>query len=162
MSDDFRIEHDSLGEIRVPKSALYQAQTQRAAENFPYPASEVTSWRRVPRSSQPAHAPARRSACAALAPVLLALSRSAQIRVRSGEREDRADGRRGGKLPGRVERIMGSRGAHPHRGVTQTSGVIQSVAEDVASGKYDEHFPLSIFQTGASGSGWGGRACAPR
>ena len=30
-----RIERDSLGEIRVPASALYGAQTQRAIENFP-------------------------------------------------------------------------------------------------------------------------------
>ena len=33
--DDFRIEHDTMGEVRVPASALYRAQTQRAVENFP-------------------------------------------------------------------------------------------------------------------------------
>ena len=32
---DFRMEKDSLGEMRVPSDALYGAQTQRAAENFP-------------------------------------------------------------------------------------------------------------------------------
>jgi fumarate hydratase class II len=32
---DYRIEHDSMGEVRVPAGALYGAQTQRAAENFP-------------------------------------------------------------------------------------------------------------------------------
>lgn len=32
---EFRIEKDSLGEIKVPKDALYAAQTQRAVENFP-------------------------------------------------------------------------------------------------------------------------------
>jgi len=32
---DYRIEKDSLGEIRVPSDALYGAQTQRAKENFP-------------------------------------------------------------------------------------------------------------------------------
>lgn len=32
---DYRIEKDSLGEIRVPANALYGAQTQRAVENFP-------------------------------------------------------------------------------------------------------------------------------
>ncbi|MFO7756313.1 MAG: class II fumarate hydratase [Bacteroidales bacterium] len=32
---DKRIESDSLGEIRVPLTALYGAQTQRAVENFP-------------------------------------------------------------------------------------------------------------------------------
>jgi len=35
MSDGFRTERDSLGEIRVPEEALYGAQTQRALENFP-------------------------------------------------------------------------------------------------------------------------------
>ena len=34
-TDDFRIEHDSMGDVRVPRSALYRAQTQRAVENFP-------------------------------------------------------------------------------------------------------------------------------
>ena len=32
---DFRIEHDSMGEVRVPASALWGAQTQRSHENFP-------------------------------------------------------------------------------------------------------------------------------
>ena len=32
---DFRIEHDTMGEVRVPGHALYRAQTQRAVENFP-------------------------------------------------------------------------------------------------------------------------------
>ena len=35
MADRYRIEKDSLGEMRVPKDALYGAQTQRAVENFP-------------------------------------------------------------------------------------------------------------------------------
>jgi fumarate hydratase class II len=33
--DDVRIEHDSMGEVRVPRDALWRAQTQRAVENFP-------------------------------------------------------------------------------------------------------------------------------
>ncbi len=32
---DYRVEHDSMGEVRVPKDALWRAQTQRAVENFP-------------------------------------------------------------------------------------------------------------------------------
>jgi fumarate hydratase class II len=32
---DFRIEHDSMGEVRVPAAAKWRAQTQRAVENFP-------------------------------------------------------------------------------------------------------------------------------
>ena len=35
MSGDYRMEKDSLGEVRVPAAALYGAQTQRAVENFP-------------------------------------------------------------------------------------------------------------------------------
>jgi fumarate hydratase class II len=31
----YRIEHDSMGEVRVPAAALWGAQTQRAVENFP-------------------------------------------------------------------------------------------------------------------------------
>jgi fumarate hydratase, class II len=31
----FRIEHDTMGEVRVPADALWRAQTQRAVENFP-------------------------------------------------------------------------------------------------------------------------------
>ena len=33
--DGYRIEHDSMGEVRVPEDALWRAQTQRAVENFP-------------------------------------------------------------------------------------------------------------------------------
>ena len=32
---EFRIEHDSMGEVRVPSDAKWRAQTQRAVENFP-------------------------------------------------------------------------------------------------------------------------------
>jgi fumarate hydratase, class II len=31
----FRIEHDSMGEVQVPADALWRAQTQRAVQNFP-------------------------------------------------------------------------------------------------------------------------------
>ncbi|PVB26948.1 class II fumarate hydratase [Mycobacteroides abscessus] len=31
----YRIEHDTMGEVRVPAEALWRAQTQRAVENFP-------------------------------------------------------------------------------------------------------------------------------
>ena len=32
---EYRIEHDTMGEVRVPVAALWRAQTQRAVENFP-------------------------------------------------------------------------------------------------------------------------------
>lgn len=34
-NDDWRIERDSLGELKVPSNALWGAQTQRAVDNFP-------------------------------------------------------------------------------------------------------------------------------
>jgi fumarate hydratase, class II len=34
-ADEFRIEHDTMGEVRVPAAARWGAQTQRAVENFP-------------------------------------------------------------------------------------------------------------------------------
>ncbi|RJP76059.1 MAG: class II fumarate hydratase [Candidatus Zixiibacteriota bacterium] len=41
--DDYRLEKDSMGEMRVPRQARWGAQTQRAVENFPI------SGRRFPR-----------------------------------------------------------------------------------------------------------------
>jgi fumarate hydratase class II len=35
MTEEYRIEHDSMGEVLVPASAKWRAQTQRAVENFP-------------------------------------------------------------------------------------------------------------------------------
>ena len=35
MTSEYRLEKDSLGEVKVPQTALYGAQTQRALNNFP-------------------------------------------------------------------------------------------------------------------------------
>ena len=40
---EYRIEHDSLGEVRVPADALWRAQTQRAVENFPISGTPLES-----------------------------------------------------------------------------------------------------------------------
>ncbi len=40
---DYRTEHDSMGEVRVPADSYYGAQTQRAVENFP-----ISGWRLPP------------------------------------------------------------------------------------------------------------------
>lgn len=53
---EFRIEHDTMGEVRVPASALYGAQTQRAVENFPISgagleAAQIVALARVKRSA---------------------------------------------------------------------------------------------------------------
>ncbi|WP_461024864.1 class II fumarate hydratase [Thalassiella azotivora] len=39
--EEFRVEHDTMGEVRVPRDALYRAQTQRAVENFPISGSRL-------------------------------------------------------------------------------------------------------------------------
>jgi len=41
VSDNYRTEHDSMGEVRVPADALWRAQTQRAVENFPISGTPV-------------------------------------------------------------------------------------------------------------------------
>lgn len=53
---DYRIEHDTMGEVRVPASALYSAQTQRAVENFPISgsgleAAQIVALARIKRSA---------------------------------------------------------------------------------------------------------------
>ena len=40
---DYRIEHDTMGEVRVPAHAKWRAQTQRAVENFPISGSTLES-----------------------------------------------------------------------------------------------------------------------
>ncbi|WP_322759694.1 class II fumarate hydratase [Frankia sp. Cr2] len=39
---DYRIEHDSMGEVRVPATAMWRAQTQRAVENFPVSGQRIS------------------------------------------------------------------------------------------------------------------------
>ncbi|MGF1752577.1 class II fumarate hydratase [Vibrio makurazakiensis] len=43
MTQEFRIEKDSMGEVKVPKNALYQAQTQRAVDNFAFSSHTMPS-----------------------------------------------------------------------------------------------------------------------
>jgi len=40
---EWRIEHDTMGEVRVPADALWRAQTQRAVENFPISGTPIES-----------------------------------------------------------------------------------------------------------------------
>ena len=47
---EYRIEHDSMGEVRVPADKFWGAQTQRSVENFPI----GVAWKPCPRrSSEP-------------------------------------------------------------------------------------------------------------
>ncbi len=40
---EWRIEHDTMGEVKVPAKALWRAQTQRAVENFPISGTPIES-----------------------------------------------------------------------------------------------------------------------
>jgi fumarate hydratase, class II len=53
---EYRIEHDTMGEVRVPADALYGAQTQRAVENFPVSgsgleAAQIVALARIKRAA---------------------------------------------------------------------------------------------------------------
>src|SRR4030095_548033 len=39
---DYRLEHDSMGDVRVPASAKWRAQTQRAVENVPVAGQRIS------------------------------------------------------------------------------------------------------------------------
>ncbi|WP_369146248.1 class II fumarate hydratase [Streptomyces sp. R44] len=101
-ADGYRVEHDSMGEVRVPAHAKWRAQTQRAVENFP------VSGQRLER----AHIEALARIKAAAAKV------NAELGVID---EDRAQ-------------------------------AIASAADEVAEGRWDEHFPVDVFQTGSGTS----------
>uniref|UniRef100_A0AAU2JV85 Fumarate hydratase class II n=1 Tax=Streptomyces sp. NBC_00049 TaxID=2903617 RepID=A0AAU2JV85_9ACTN len=101
-AEEFRIEHDSMGDVRVPAHAKWRAQTQRAVENFPI------SGQRLERAH--IEALARIKAAAALV--------NARLGVVD---QDVAD-------------------------------AIRSAAAEVASGRWDDHFPVDVFQTGSGTS----------
>ncbi|MER3474034.1 MAG: aspartate ammonia-lyase [Armatimonadota bacterium] len=98
----YRIERDSLGEVRVPAEALYGAQTQRAVENFPI----------------------------------------------SGIRFLRVFIRALGLIKGSAAEVNAELGLLD----AQKARAIQRAAEEVAEGKWDEQFPIDIFQTGSGTS----------
>jgi fumarate hydratase class II len=99
---EFRVEHDTMGEVRVPAAALWRAQTQRAVENFPI------SGRPLERSQIRA----------------LGLLKAAAARVNA-------------KL-GVLE--------------PDVADAIAAAADEVADGRYDDQFPLDVFQTGSGTS----------
>jgi fumarate hydratase class II len=99
---EFRIEKDSLGEIKVPKDALYAAQTQRAVENFPI------SGIPIPR--------------ALIRALGLIKQKAAEVNFDL--------------------KLLDAK----------KSKAIQQAAAEVAEGKYDDQFPIDIFQTGSGTS----------
>ena len=98
----YRVEHDSMGEVKVPAYAKWRAQTQRAVENFP------VSGQRLER----AHIDALARIKAAAAKV------NAELKVLDPDMAE----------------------------------AIQQAAAEVAAGRWDEHFPVDVFQTGSGTS----------
>jgi fumarate hydratase class II len=99
---EYRIEHDTMGEVRVPANALYRAQTQRAVDNFPISG----------RGLEPAH--------------IAALARIKKAAARANEEL-------GVLQPDMAEAIVWA-------------------ADEVAAGKYNDQFPIDVYQTGSGTS----------
>jgi fumarate hydratase, class II len=102
MTADTRVEHDSMGQLDVPASALWGAQTQRAVQNFP------ATGLRMPRAFIRALGLIKHAAAGANAEA--------------------------GDLP------------------PDLAAAIQAAALDVAAGRYDDQFPVDVFQTGSGTS----------
>jgi fumarate hydratase class II len=101
----WRIEHDSMGEVKVPAAARWGAQTQRAVENFPISGRPID--RRLIRA--------------------LALVKRHAALVNAGLRD----------VP-KVDKRIGQ--------------AIAAAAADVADGRWDDQFPIDVFQTGSGTS----------
>jgi fumarate hydratase class II len=91
MTDDYRVEHDSMGEVRVRRDALWQAQTQRAVENFPISGQPL----------EPAlvHALARIKAAAAQANADLGALTAEQAEAITRAADEIVDGRHDDQFP---------------------------------------------------------------
>src|SRR3954466_14319129 len=102
MADEFRTEHDTMGDVLVPAWAKWGASAQRAVDNFPISGLHID-----------------RALIAALAQIKGA-SAIANARLK----------------------LVDKRIAH----------AILSAAEEVAAGKWDDHFPVDVYQTGSGTS----------
>ncbi|MGH7193710.1 MAG: lyase family protein, partial [Candidatus Saccharimonadales bacterium] len=107
---DFRIEHDSMGDVRVPAQAYYGAQTQRAVENFPI-------------SGQP------------LPPALIQAMGLVKYACGVANRD-----------LGKLTKSGKNRLTDP-----QVQALLDACRE-VAAGKFDDEFPIDVYQTGSGTS----------
>ncbi|MGA2208681.1 MAG: class II fumarate hydratase [Acidimicrobiales bacterium] len=98
----FRVEHDSMGEVRVPAGAKWGAQTQRAVENFPISGKPVDP--------------------ALIAALALIKGASATVNAELGA----IDG--------------------------DVAAALEAAADEVASGRHADQFPIDVFQTGSGTS----------
>ncbi|MDJ0466378.1 class II fumarate hydratase [Streptomyces sp. H27-C3] len=100
--DGYRVEHDSMGEVRVPAHAKWRAQTQRAVRNFPISGQRL-----------------ERAHIEALARIKAA---AAQVNAELGV----------------IDKDI--------------AAAVAAAAGEVADGRWDEHFPVDVFQTGSGTS----------
>lgn len=99
---EYRIEHDSMGEVRVPAAAKWRAQTQRAVENFPI----------------------------------------------SGQRIERAHIEALARIKGAAATVNAELGVVDK----DIAEAIAAAAAEVAEGRWDDEFPIDVFQTGSGTS----------
>jgi fumarate hydratase class II len=99
---EYRVERDTMGEVKVPAAAKYRAQTQRAVENFPISGARLES-----------------AQIAALARIKAA---AAAVNAELGVVAD------------------------------DIAGAIAAAADEVADGRWDDEFPIDVFQTGSGTS----------
>ncbi|MGA5170614.1 MULTISPECIES: class II fumarate hydratase [Streptomyces] len=99
---DYRIEHDSMGEVRVPAHAKWRAQTQRAVENFPV----------------------------------------------SGQRLERAHIEALARIKAAAAKVNAELGVLDR----DIAAAVQEAAAEVVEGRWDDHFPVDVFQTGSGTS----------
>ncbi|MER7834218.1 class II fumarate hydratase [Streptomyces sp. NPDC095602] len=97
-----RVEHDSMGEVRVPAHAKWRAQTQRAVENFPV----------------------------------------------SGQRLERAHIAALARIKGAAAKVNAELGVLD----PEIARAVREAAAEVAEGRWDDHFPVDVFQTGSGTS----------
>ncbi|MFD9919965.1 class II fumarate hydratase [[Kitasatospora] papulosa] len=98
----YRVEHDSMGEVKVPAHAKWRAQTQRAVENFPI----------------------------------------------SGQRLERVHIEALARIKAAAAKVNAELGVLD----PDVARAIQDSAAEVAAGRWDEHFPVDVFQTGSGTS----------
>ncbi|WP_437194185.1 class II fumarate hydratase [Planctomicrobium sp. SH527] len=107
---EFRIEKDSMGDVKVPAQAYYGAQTQRAVENFP-----VSGWN--------------------LHPTLIHAMGLTKYACGVANRD--------------LNKLTGS-GKNPLN--DQQVEAMLNAALEVADSKFDDQFPIDVFQTGSGTS----------
>jgi len=107
---EFRVEKDSMGNVQVPASAYYGAQTQRAVDNFP-----ISGW------TLPAQL----------------IHSMGYVKLACG-----VANRDLGKLTGSGKTPLND---------SQVETML-AAAREVAAGKFDDEFPIDVFQTGSGTS----------